>query len=78
MKQVDLSRDNLALGSFGGAVFVGSGVIGLVGLGVAYGLKGIGGDDAFKADLRRPCRCIWRCNHRCTNTANHPRQKRKG
>ncbi|MCH2134843.1 MAG: hypothetical protein MK116_13970, partial [Phycisphaerales bacterium] len=47
MKHVDLSRDNLSLGSFGGAVFVGSGVIGLAGLGAAYGLKGIGGDDAF-------------------------------
>jgi len=47
MKRIDLSRDNLNLGSFGGAVFVGSGVLGLVGLGAAYGLKGIGGDDAF-------------------------------
>ena len=47
MNQVDLSRDNLSLGSFGGAVFVVSGVIGLVGLGVAYGLRGIGGEDAF-------------------------------
>ncbi|HBZ96757.1 MAG TPA: quinol:cytochrome C oxidoreductase [Phycisphaerales bacterium] len=47
MNQVDLSRDNLSLGSFGGAVFVVSGVIGLVGLGAAYGLRGIGGEDAF-------------------------------
>ena len=47
MKHVDLSRDNLSLGSFGGAVFVGSGVMGLAGLGAAYALKGIGGDDAF-------------------------------
>lgn len=47
MKRIDLSRDNLALGSFGGTVFVVSGVLGLAGLGAAYGLKGIGGSDAF-------------------------------
>jgi len=47
MKRIDLSRDNLTLGSFGGTVFVASGIIGLVGLGASYGLKGIGGTDAF-------------------------------
>ncbi|MDG1899873.1 MAG: hypothetical protein P8I74_08425, partial [Phycisphaerales bacterium] len=47
MKRIDLSRDTLTLGSFGGKVFVLSGVLGLAGLGVSFGLKGIAGNDAF-------------------------------
>ncbi|MAB84192.1 MAG: quinol:cytochrome C oxidoreductase [Phycisphaerae bacterium] len=47
MKRIDLSRDTLTLGSFGGKVFVLSGVLGLAGLGVSFGLKSIAGNDAF-------------------------------
>ena len=39
MKQIDLSKDVLNLGSFGGAVFIGSGLVGLAGLGSVGALK---------------------------------------
>ncbi|MBM43388.1 MAG: quinol:cytochrome C oxidoreductase [Phycisphaerae bacterium] len=47
MKRIDLSNDVLNLGAFGGRLFVGSGVLGLVLLAVAWGLGGSGSQDAF-------------------------------
>ena len=47
MKQIDLSKDVLNLGSFGGAVFIGSGLVGLAGLGIAYGLGWSSGPGEF-------------------------------
>ena len=47
MKHIDLSKDVLNLGSFGGAVFVGSGLLGLGGLGVAYGIGWSADSDKF-------------------------------
>ena len=38
MNNVDLSKDTLSLGSFGGSIFVVSGLLGLGGLGAAFAL----------------------------------------
>lgn len=47
MKRIDLSNDVLNLGAFGGRVFVGSGLLGMVILAIAYGISGSGSQAGF-------------------------------